>query len=734
MRRIFLLLFLFIGLGNVGAQELAFSDAQVAKYINKFKDLAIAEQVRTGVPAAITLAQGLLETGCGTSPLAIEAKNHFGIKCKKDWTGETMLHDDDAMQECFRKYPSDNESYIDHSNFLKNNRRYSFLFDIPAENYKDWAVGLRRAGYATSPTYSARLITLIEKHGLQQFTDQAQVTIRKTTEILLLKEQQSVQDKTKEIELAAANKKRIKDSIAQAKAQQRELDLAAKAQAKLDKEAADAKAKLAKEAEENNSKSEKEKSITVEKATSEKVNPDKYLGLEGFYAKKGDRLLQASTERNIRYQKLLELNDLDDEELPVDMFIFTEKKYKKSPSKKSHLVLEGEDMVIIAQREAMQLRQLLALNLLKINDTPAMGQRIYLQDEVSRAPLLRGQTPRVAPAVVTAKSTENTDAAELAKQAAQQEANDNAARLAQQLFEQQQKDNATREAAEAVAKAAEDAAAAAIENNAPPEKTIVPKTDLNLEEFQRQQADLANNVDNTNAQQNTETSLPSTPIKPKSDNLPSAPINTEIKNAAQENIPVAVITKPARKTPSTYDENGVSAEVRKLKKVMDEVVYMTPPPPKPKVVDTMVKKITTPVLKPSTPAVKPVVPAVKPATPATKPNTNTVKPAVVNGKPVTAKIETPVVAKPATSVNAKPAPKTEVKPNDKKAASDKTPDVKADAKKGMPKASNKDDVKKAVPALKVAVEKAKEAKAKDAKTAAKDKANTIKATNDKKKK
>jgi hypothetical protein len=728
MKRILLLIFLLYTFGNSGAQELAFSEAQVAKYINKFKELAMAEQVRVGIPASITLAQGLLETGCGTSPLAIEAKNHFGIKCKKDWTGETMLHDDDASQECFRKYPSDNESYLDHSNFLKNNRRYAFLFDIPAENYKDWAVGLRRAGYATSPTYSARLISLIEKHGLQQYTEQAQVVIRKSTEAQLLQEQKNVLDKNKEIELANANKKRVKDSIAQVKAQQREIEIAAKAKAKLEKEAAEAKAKLRKEAEENVNKADKEKSIAVEKAKDETVNPDKYLGLEGFYAKKGDRLLQASTERNIRYQKLLELNDLDDEELPVDMFIFTEKKYKKSPSKKSHLVLEGEDMVIIAQREAMQLRQLLALNLLKINDTPAMGQRIYLQDEVSRAPLLRGQTARVIAPVVTAKSTEDTDAAEKVKQTAQQEANDKAALVAQKIFEQQQQDNATREAAEAAVKAAvkavEEAANATKEETIVPENTIVAKTDLNLEEFQRQQAELANNVDNINATQAVETSMPSTPIKPKQEVANSTQANSEVKKPVDENKVAVEILKPLRKTPSSYNEKGISEEVRNLKKVMDEVVYMAPPPVKVKLEDTTIKKVVPPTVKPVVATVKPSAPSVKPnvkpastvAAPAVKPITPALKQTVVNDKGTAKKVETPVIKKPATSGNAKPTAIAEPKADAqktavKKVADTKTEAVKKEEKKGMPKASNKEDLKKAASSVKTEVAKAKAAKA-----------------------
>jgi hypothetical protein len=620
MKRLSLLLFSITFVANLFAQEVSFSDAQVAKYINKFKELAMSEQVRTGVPASITLAQGLLETGCGTSPLAIEAKNHFGIKCKKDWTGETMLHDDDAIQECFRKYPTDNESYIDHSNFLKNNRRYAFLFDIPAENYKDWAIGLRRAGYATSPTYSARLIALIEKHSLQQFTEKAQVVIRKSTEEQLAKEQAQVLQKDKEAEIIAAQKKKTRDSIAAAKAQLRETELAARAKAKLEKEKNDALRKENEAADALLAKTEKEKKIIAEKSTSPEVNADKYLGLEGFYAKKGDRLLQASIERGIRYQKLLELNDLDDEELPVDMFIFTQKKYKRAPTKKSHIVLEGEDMMIIAQREAMQLRQLLALNLLKINDTPAVGQRVYLQDEVSRAPLLRGQTPKQAQINVLANNTssEKSDE-EQQKLRAQEEANAKAQQLAQQLFDKQQEKARVDEqaAADAVIKAAEkaveEASNAEVEEQAKP---IQAKTDLDLEEFQRQQTELANgsvNTDKSNTDVASAGRVEAPIIKEQANER-----NTIVESTSEAAVAaVPVIEKPLHKTPSNYNENGVSAEVRKLKKVMDEVVYMAPPPPKPKIVDTVVQKIR-PAIKPSVTQAKPNVPVVKPNVPAVK--------------------------------------------------------------------------------------------------------------------
>lgn len=140
------------------------------QYIEKYKDLAIKEMKRMGVPAAITLAQGLLETESGNSDLLKKSNNHFGIKCKSTWSGEGVSHDDDETGECFRTYKSADESYRDHSNFLRGNQRYLFLFDLDPSDYKGWAYGLKKAGYATNPKYPAILIRHIEQYNLQQYT------------------------------------------------------------------------------------------------------------------------------------------------------------------------------------------------------------------------------------------------------------------------------------------------------------------------------------------------------------------------------------------------------------------------------------------------------------------------------------------------------------------------------------------------------------------------------------
>lgn len=138
-------------------------------YIARYSQLAVDEMYRSGVPASITLAQGLLESSYGYSRLASEGNNHFGIKCHSDWEGESMIEDDDNKGECFRKYPDASLSYRDHSDFLRYKARYAFLFDFETTDYKSWAHGLKKAGYATDPQYAAKLIHMIETYDLCRF-------------------------------------------------------------------------------------------------------------------------------------------------------------------------------------------------------------------------------------------------------------------------------------------------------------------------------------------------------------------------------------------------------------------------------------------------------------------------------------------------------------------------------------------------------------------------------------
>lgn len=139
------------------------------QYIAKYSIIAVAEMNMYGIPASITLAQGILESGNGESRLAVDGKNHFGIKCHSNWNGKTIIEDDDEKGECFRKYNKVADSYRDHSLFLAERDRYSFLFEYQNTDYKKWAKGLKKAGYATNPKYPTLLINLIEKYDLSRF-------------------------------------------------------------------------------------------------------------------------------------------------------------------------------------------------------------------------------------------------------------------------------------------------------------------------------------------------------------------------------------------------------------------------------------------------------------------------------------------------------------------------------------------------------------------------------------
>lgn len=136
------------------------------EYIDRYKAIAVAQMERYGIPASITMAQGMLESDCGNSWLSLNSNNHFGIKCKRDWTGRKIYYDDDAKGECFRCYPSVEASYHDHAEFLDSQPRYDSLFAYSSDDYRSWARGLKAAGYATAPDYAQRLIRIIEENEL----------------------------------------------------------------------------------------------------------------------------------------------------------------------------------------------------------------------------------------------------------------------------------------------------------------------------------------------------------------------------------------------------------------------------------------------------------------------------------------------------------------------------------------------------------------------------------------
>ena len=168
MKKLKLFLILIICCLTLQAQT---RNKQYEAYIKKYRELAVEEMKKYHIPASITLAQGLLESGAGQSALARKSNNHFGIKCGSDWSGKTVSHDDDARGECFRAYKHPKDSYEDHSKFLAGRPRYASLFNLNITDYRGWARGLKKAGYATNPRYADQLLGIIELYELYKYDD-----------------------------------------------------------------------------------------------------------------------------------------------------------------------------------------------------------------------------------------------------------------------------------------------------------------------------------------------------------------------------------------------------------------------------------------------------------------------------------------------------------------------------------------------------------------------------------
>jgi LysM repeat protein len=296
------------------------------QYINQYANIAIKEMQRSGVPAAITLAQGILESESGNSELAAKSNNHFGIKCKSTWEGAKVYHNDDANGECFRKYETVEQSYIDHSDFLKVNGRYASLFELDPLDYSAWAKGLKKAGYATNPQYAQKLIGIVERYNLNEFSRGQQVNVAMRS-----KEDEKTIDVPKE-GLSMNNE-----------------DVIAK------------KTNLAYE-------------ISVDKAFY--INETKVI-----YAPEGSSLLAIAEKYNISLSKIYDFNDMvknGNDILIQDQLIFLQRK-RKQGAFEFHVVQSNETLIDIAQTEGVRLESLLKYNNLSQNQIPMVGEKIYLK-------------------------------------------------------------------------------------------------------------------------------------------------------------------------------------------------------------------------------------------------------------------------------------------------------------------------------------------------------------------
>jgi LysM repeat protein len=300
------------------------------QYIEKYKDVAVREMKRMGVPAAITLAQGLHETENGNSVLVKKSNNHFGIKCKSSWTGGGVSHDDDAPGECFRTYKDAEESYRDHSNYLRGNDRYASLFQLSPADYKGWAYGLKKAGYATNPKYPAILIQTIEKYNLQQYS------------------------------LLAVNDVPKYD----------------KSQFEDDKEVPF----VYNEEEDTKPAAKNVSNKDVVPAAGSDWDRIGYINqVKCVMAKKGTSLLAIATRQDIALVKLLEYNDFAEDGLLVrDQPIFLEKKATQGNTG-MYISKKGETLLDVAQQNGIQLEYLASYNSLTKNTVINEGTKLYLQ-------------------------------------------------------------------------------------------------------------------------------------------------------------------------------------------------------------------------------------------------------------------------------------------------------------------------------------------------------------------
>jgi LysM repeat protein len=319
----------------------------IRQYILKYKDVAMEEMKRTGIPAAITLAQGIHETSAGQSVLVLKSNNHFGIKCKAEWTGPSVSHDDDARGECFRKYSSPYDSYRDHSDFLTSRSHYAPLFRLDPTDYEAWALGLKKAGYATNPKYPQILIKLIRDYNLQDYT---------------LLAMGSKPDNSNESWVRNKEKNKEKNGavVAQVVAV------------------------------------EQPKKV-IYPAGVFKINDTKVI-----FVAKGTSYLAIAQQYDVQLNRLFDFNDMRPQEVAMnDQLIYLQRK-RRTGANEFHTVVEAETLYDIAQSEGIRIESLLAYNFLNGNMQPQAGEKLYLHQKAPAMPRLA-----TAAAIVTVVSKSN---------------------------------------------------------------------------------------------------------------------------------------------------------------------------------------------------------------------------------------------------------------------------------------------------------------------------------------
>jgi uncharacterized FlgJ-related protein len=374
MKRIFYFLILIITPFNLFSQK----QAEVTiNYINKYKGIAIKEMERTGVPASITLAQAIVESGSGESNLAKKANNHFGIKCKTEWTGEKFYQDDDAKNECFRVYPSAESSFIDHSNFLKDRPNYASLFELDPVDDTAWAFGLKKAGYATQKDYPSKLLNMIDLYELSQYNFPELVAEDSLTEI----------ENTKDITTEVINNKTAinaplhlvpnKDTsikLIPTKDTVVKVVVVKDTVIKIVRDTVE-KIVMPKQAVKKDTSNITEKETIVNYPLNQKFKINQSTAI---WAVAGRSFLEIASTYNIMLFKLFQFNDMDEQDIVQhDQILFLSDK-KKENNKKIHLVKKGETLYGISQSEGIQLKALQSYNPTVTNENIKEGTTLYL--------------------------------------------------------------------------------------------------------------------------------------------------------------------------------------------------------------------------------------------------------------------------------------------------------------------------------------------------------------------
>jgi LysM repeat protein len=333
-------------------------------YVNAYKEIAITEMLRTGVPASITLAQGILESQYGESDLVKGSNNHFGIKCKPEWTGGKIYHDDDEKGECFRVYATAEESYRDHSDFLKTRPHYAFLFKLDPTDFDGWAKGLKKAGYATNPQYPQKLLKVINDFNLQQYSLDA------------LARQNNPAPGTAPVIATAA----VANTTVSKEETPKQTGLATTPSTEKT-----AQEQVVKEQAKEEKEPEIQNTIPVIPAvakTKKQVNyPSGIFTINHakvIYATEGTSLLSLANQYDISLGKLIEFNELPEMDvLDTDRLIFIERKQKKGTAD-FHVVTTGETLHDICQLEGIRMESLVEYNHLSKTATLNAGGKIYL--------------------------------------------------------------------------------------------------------------------------------------------------------------------------------------------------------------------------------------------------------------------------------------------------------------------------------------------------------------------